>query len=145
MKLRRLSIAVLTALLLVAQISDLLAKKKKKNRAPRAKLQGEYLYSETRETGILEAVFTPTGENRWKVKFFVTYSNQLGNYDGTAEGNLTEGTLSGTVRGDHVGHTFTFSGAVEDGIFRGTHQMVTAKKAEDTGTLIMYRKGRAAP
>lgn len=142
MKPRRLSIVFLITSLLVASISGVQAKKKK--RGPKTKLQGEYLYlneMDKTELGNLEAVFTPDGENRWTVRFFVMYGDQLGDYEGTAQGSLTDGPLSGEVRGDFVGQSFEFRGAFEQGVFRGTHRSVTAKTATDTGTLILYPKG----
>ena len=60
-------------------------------------------------------------------------------YTGTATGSLTEGALEGTVVNDDKKRTFTFSGAFENGSFRGSHAEATAGRERDTGTMTLGR------
>jgi len=102
-------------------------------------LVGEYVWEGGAESGALEAVFTPTAtEGEWDVAFHFDFRGAH-TYSGTASGSLTSGTLSGTVRNEDKGRTFTFSGTFDEGRFSGTHAETTGGRASRTGTLTLGR------
>ena len=98
-------------------------------------LTGEFVWSQRGRSGDLEAVFTPTGEGRWDVAFYFTFRGTPHTYSGTAEGSLSDGQLSGTVKNEGNNRTFTFRGAFEEGVFNGTHAEIGGSGPIDTGTL----------
>lgn len=85
----------------------------------------------------LTAVFTPTGEERWDVVFYFKFHGRKHSYEGTAEGNLDEGTLGGTVKNESGQRTFTFEGRFRDGAFRGTHAELKRTGERRTGSLTL--------
>lgn len=99
------------------------------------KLQGTYIWEQAKETGSLEAVFTPNGAGQWKVSFYFTFQGEPHVYSGTADGSLTNGSLAGRVQTDNGKGVFTFSGEFKDGKFQGSHARLTAGNEERTGTL----------
>ena len=100
-------------------------------------LSGEYYWSERDESGALEAVFEPTGDGMWDVTFRFSFRDRPRVYTGTATGSLTDGPLEGSVVNDDKKRTFTFSGAFENGSFRGSHAETTADRESDTGTMTL--------
>ena len=97
-------------------------------------LGGEYRWNQGSE-GDLEAVFTATGPDEWKVAFHFRFRGRKHVYRGTAEGSLSAGKLAGTVRNESERRTFTFRGEFENGRFRGTHAETTGGGERRTGTL----------
>lgn len=104
---------------------------------PSHTLTGQYVWTYQNTPGDLEAVFTRTGEGRYDVVFHFTFDGQPRAYRGTAEGSLSEGTLSGTVKNENRRRTFVFDGAVSEGTFRGTHAEIRRGKERRTGTLTL--------
>lgn len=99
------------------------------------KLEGEYAWNQG-PTGPLTAVFTPDGEG-WKVAFHFRFRGRDRTYRGTAEGDLSDGELSGEVKNENRRRTFTFEGKFENGTFRGTHAELTSGRPQATGTLTL--------
>ena len=97
---------------------------------------GEFVWDSGGQ-GTLEAVFTATGEGRWDVVFRFKFRGERHVYTGTAEGSLTDGTLSGTVLNENQRRTFTFSGDVQEGRFSGRHSEVQNGREKSTGTLTL--------
>lgn len=89
----------------------------------------------------LRAVFTPTDRvHHWNVVFHFRFNGAQHRYRGTAEGQLTEGPLRGTVRGTRR-RTFTFAGHTEGGAFQGTHAEISrggSRGGPSTGTLNLW-------
>jgi len=106
------------------------------------RMQGEYVWNQRDKSGALEAVFTATGEAAWDVAFNFKFRDEDHVYTGTAEGNLTDGALSGRVQNENKTRTFVFRGSFSDGTFRGTHAEVEDGQA--TGTLSL-RSAAATP
>ena len=100
-------------------------------------LNGEFKWSQRNSSGDLKADFTPTSEGTWDVSFHFKFRGEPHVYSGTAEGSLSEGELSGTVKNENKRRTFTFTGSIKDGTFRGTHSEVDDGKAFQTGTLTL--------
>jgi len=98
---------------------------------------GEFVWNQRGNRGDLEAVFTATGEGTWDVTFRFSFRGSPHLYQGTAEGSLTEGDLSGKVLNESKKRTFTFTGAFKDGEFRGTHAEIEGRRKVDTGTLTL--------
>jgi len=98
-------------------------------------LRGEYQWDQRGKGGDLEAVFTPTGDGAWDVTFHFEFRVKAHVYSGTAEGSLTEGSLSGKVFNENKKRTFLFTGSFEDGTFRGTHAEIHGDDRQETGTL----------
>ena len=90
--------------------------------------------------GDLEAVFTPTGPERWNVAVRFIFGGRSRVFTGTAEGTLSSGGLQGRVRNGNRERTFSFTGTIEDGTFRGTHAEIGRDgQATATGTLTLHR------
>ena len=100
-------------------------------------LKGTYEWTNSGKTGELKAIFTPTGEGKWDVAFHFEFEGQPHVYAGTAEGSLSEGALKGTVKTENKKRTFTFTGAIHDGTFTGTHADLSAEGEQPTGTLTL--------
>ncbi len=100
-------------------------------------LVGEYISSF--ETGMqpLKAVFTPTGTEEWDVVFYFKFHGKKHSYEGTAEGSLDGGELSGVVTNESGRRTFTFQGKFYDGEFRGTHAEIKRTGERRTGSLTL--------
>jgi hypothetical protein len=105
------------------------------------KLEGAFVWnhSEGDLDGKLEAVFTSTGTNRWKVSFHFDWEDQPHVWSGTAQGNLKSGNLSGEVVSDDAQQAeFEFKGTFENGTFNGTHAQVRKNgELRSTGTLTL--------
>jgi hypothetical protein len=99
-------------------------------------LAGHYTWNGGAE-GDVEAEFAPTGDGTWDVSFRFTFSGQDHTYSGTAEGNLSEGDLVGTVSNESGKRTFTFDGTFKKGKFRGTHAEIERGKPQETGSLTL--------
>ena len=99
-------------------------------------LIGEYEWNQG-PTGEIKAVFTETGNGTWKVDFYFDFRDKPHTYSGTAEGDLSQGKLEGTVKNEDKRRTFTFSGSFEDGTFHGSHAETTRGRAGDTGTITL--------
>ena len=107
-------------------------------------LSGTYVWENGNSTGDLEAVFTPTGEDRWDVSFHFAWEDGPHVYTGTAEGSLSEGELTGQVVNDNQDHeaTFRFRGSFENGKFNGEHGHVQENgRLKDTGTFSLKPAG----
>ena len=102
--------------------------------ADKRTLNGEYVWNQGAK-GDLEAVFTATGQDEWKVAFHFRFRGRDRTYRGVAEGSLSDGKLEGRVRNENERRTFTFRGEFEDGEFRGTHAETTGGGQRRTGTL----------
>jgi hypothetical protein len=100
-------------------------------------LTGEYQWNHRDNSGDLKAEFTSTGDGTWDVSFFFKFRGEAHVYSGTAEGSLSSGKLSGTVKNEGKRRTFTFTGSFQDGTFSGTHAEVEDGKPFDTGTLTL--------
>ena len=100
-------------------------------------LKGEFVWNHRDSAVDLEAVFTPTGENRWDVAFHFEFRGKPHTYSGTAEGSLTDGGLSGKVRNENKKRTFTFKGKFKNEVFTGAHAETTDGRAQSTGTLTL--------
>lgn len=100
-------------------------------------LTGEFVWSHRSTTGALEAIFTPKGDGKWDVVFHFEFRGKPHVYTGTAEGSLTDGTLSGTVLNENQRRTFAFSGDVQEGRFSGRHSEVENGREKSTGTLTL--------
>ncbi len=98
-------------------------------------MNGEYKWNRMDEGAPLEAIFTPAGDNAWEVSFHFEFRGEKHTYTGTAQGNLTDGSLAGKVFNEDKKRTWTFEGAFEEGTFRGTHQEHRGEESFDTGTL----------
>jgi len=92
-------------------------------------------------TGDLKAVFAPAGDRAWKVAFYFDWEDEPHIWKGTAEGNLSDGKLSGEVTADlDEPVTFSFAGSFEEGTFQGTHSQMREKgERKQTGTLTLGR------
>jgi hypothetical protein len=101
-------------------------------------VKGEYVWTKGGESGELEAVFTPAGEDAWDVAFHFTFKGDAHVYSGTAQGALSTGDLSGKVRNENKRRTFTFAGQVEKGVFTGTHAEIKDDGQTDMGTLTLH-------
>jgi hypothetical protein len=103
------------------------------------KLEGGFVWhhSEGNVDGRLEAVFSSTGTNRWKVSFRFEWEDVPHVWLGTAQGNLKSGDLSGEVVSDDDQQAeFKFKGTFEGGKFTGTHAQVRRNSGpRATGTL----------
>jgi hypothetical protein len=102
-------------------------------------LTGEYAVEPGEDTGPIEAVFTPSGEGAWTVEFYFTFQGQDYTFGGTAEGSLTEGTLSGFAENESRKRMFTFIGEFTDGRFEGFHAEVENGAEVPTGTMYLER------
>ncbi len=102
-------------------------------------LKGEYYWVGDRSHGDLRAVFTESGQNQWQVAFYFEFSDGPHTYEGTATGNLSDGTLQGEVKNENQRRTFTFEGSFENGIFKGTHAEIRRGRASHMGTLTLRR------
>lgn len=106
-------------------------------------LEGEFIWEreDGEYAGELKAVFEPTGESTWNVSFYFNFDDKDHVYSGTAEGNLTDGELTGEVMSDdEEKHPYTFSGTFDDdGSFAGTHQFLGGEEARDTGRITLSR------
>jgi hypothetical protein len=102
-------------------------------------LMGTFVWSAQGTESDLKAVFTPTGDDRWDVDFHFKFRGTNHTYSGTAEGNLTEGELSGTVKNETKRRTFTFEGSFKEGVFRGIHAEIEDGEPFDTGTMALSR------
>lgn len=98
-------------------------------------LEGEYLWTRRDISGPVEAHFTPTGENTFDVSFQFQFRGETHIYSGTAEGSLTDGPLSGTVKNESNVRTFTFKGKASQGVFKGEHAEIRDSGVIDTGTI----------
>lgn len=102
-------------------------------------LAGGFVWERPNEKidGKLEAVFTPTGDNRWDVAFHFEWENGPHTWLGTAEGSLQSGEFSGKVVSDDDRQArFQFKGTFEGGTFSGTHaQVLENGSLRDTGTM----------
>ncbi|MEO1366243.1 MAG: hypothetical protein AAFX50_03625 [Acidobacteriota bacterium] len=98
-------------------------------------LIGEYHWNQG-YSGDLKAVFTPEGENQWKVSFYFDFRNEARVYTGTVTGSM-DGELEGTVNNENKKRTFVFKGAFEDGVFQGDHNETTPGRDRRTGTLTL--------
>ena len=100
-------------------------------------LTGEFEWNHRGNRGDLEAMFTATGQGTWDVVFHFTFRGSSHTYTGTAEGSLSEGELSGKVLNESKKRTFTFTGAFQNGEFRGTHAEIEGQRVVQTGSLIL--------
>ncbi len=100
-------------------------------------LTGEFVWNHRGNRGDVEAVFTATGQGTWDVTFRFTFRGTPHVYQGTAEGSLSEGDLRGKVLNETKKRTFTFTGAFNDGEFRGTHAEIEGQREVQTGTLTL--------
>lgn len=103
--------------------------------APTRVMVGEYKWNYQKNPGPLRAEFTATGEDRWDVAFHFRFDGRDRTYLGTAEGDLSEGTVEGTVFNENRRRTFIFEARVEGGEFRGSHAETTSGGETRTGTL----------
>ena len=106
------------------------------------RLTGEFVWKHMNHTGDLDAVFTRTGDGAWGVEFRFVWEGELLVFRGTAEGSLTDGSLSGTVVTEEPQRpqTFLFAGRFERGRFTGTHKASQASGGtHPTGTLTLGR------
>jgi hypothetical protein len=102
-------------------------------------LRGEWVWNDGAR-GELTAHFTPVEANRWNVDFRFRFDGEPHVYSGTAEGNLKDGMLRGTVKNESGRRTFTFDGEFrENGEFRGKHAETTSGRRHETGTLTLRR------
>ena len=100
-------------------------------------LTGEYVSSFETGKQSLRAEFTPTGTEEWEVIFYFKFHGKKHSYEGTAEGSLDAGELSGTVTNENGRRTFTFQGKFRDGEFRGTHAEIKRTGERRTGSLTL--------
>ena len=100
-------------------------------------LTGEFVWSARSDTGDLEAVFTPTGEQTWDVSFHFEFRGRPHVYTGSAQGSLSQGELKGEVKNENKKRTFVFSGTVKNGKFQGTHAEIEGGREQSTGTLTL--------
>jgi hypothetical protein len=103
---------------------------------------GSFVWSKrNKDTHQIKAVFTPDGENKWKVSFHFEFRDKDHVYSGTAEGSLAAGELKGEIFSDDKNkRKFTFKGDVKEGAFSGTHEEIRGwrkdkPKVRDTGTM----------
>jgi hypothetical protein len=89
----------------------------------------------------LRAVFTPTGTDQWHVVFHFEFHGKNLVYQGTAQGSLDTGELSGEVKNENRRRTFTFQGRFHDGEFRGTHAEIKRTGERRTGSLTLAEQG----
>jgi hypothetical protein len=100
-------------------------------------LTGEYVSSFETGKQSLRAVFTPTGSEQWEVIFYFKFHGKKHSYEGTAEGSLDAGELSGTVTNENGRRIFTFRGKFYGGEFRGTHAEIKRTGERRTGSLTL--------
>ena len=98
-------------------------------------MKGEYHWTQRDVKGEIKAVFTPTGEGQWSVEFFFDWRDDAHVYAGTAEGNLKNGALKGSVKNDNKNRTFNFEGKTENGTFKGSHEEIGRSGPRETGTI----------
>jgi len=84
----------------------------------------------------LRAVFTPDGNQRWRVDFYFRFRGQRHVYSGTAQGNLDDGRLQGQVTNESGARSFSFEGWTKDQRFNGTHAEISRRgRTQPTGKL----------
>ena len=106
--------------------------------ADKQTMNGSFVWNNGDQTGDLEAVFTPTGKNKWDVSFHFTWEGEPHTYSGTAEGNLKKGELKGQVETDGERKSqFVFRGEFKDGKFSGTHAGMRDGEERPTGTMTL--------
>jgi hypothetical protein len=96
---------------------------------------GEYFWKQSNHEGTLKAVFKKTAEQKWDVSFFFTFRGEDHTYTGTAEGNLSEGPLKGSVQNENKKRTWRFDGTFKEGKFSGDHVELQGEREVATGTL----------
>ncbi len=93
-------------------------------------------------SGDLEARFTSTGDQTWKVTFHFDWEGEPRIWKGTAKGSLEKGKLEGKAVMDKADDpaTFTFQGKFKGGTFKGTHARIRKEgEPRATGTLTLGR------
>jgi hypothetical protein len=93
-------------------------------------------------SGDLEARFTSTGDETWKVTFHFEWEGESRVWNGTAKGSLEKGKLEGEAVMDKADDpsTFTFKGKFKRGNFKGTHAQISKEgEPHATGTLTLGR------
>ncbi|MDJ0836395.1 MAG: hypothetical protein QNK37_07730 [Acidobacteriota bacterium] len=99
-------------------------------------MEGSYVWTYSRKSpGKLKAEFTHKRGDRWSVVFYFRFDGRNRVYKGTAEGNLENGSLKGTVKNENKQRTFTFQGTSIEGKFSGTHAEIKRNGEKKTGTL----------
>ena len=108
------------------------------------KLTGNFMSGYQDRVKPLRAVFTPTedrGEESerpsYDVVFYFNFNGQNHEYRGNALGSLSDGELEGQVKSDTGQRKFTFKGAFEEGVFKGTHAEIGRRGERKTGTLTL--------
>ncbi len=119
-----------TALLLLAAVGAVSA-------GDPTTLEGSFLWKDKDITGDLKAVFTETGANTYDVAFHFMWEEKPRVWEGTAEGNLNKGKLSGTILDEKKENTFSFSGKAKRGVFKGTHFSHRGEEPREMGTLTL--------
>ena len=105
--------------------------------------EGTFVWSHQKgKTHTVKAVFTKgDAKNKFNVKFYFNWGKDQRVYSGTAEGDLKDGSLKGTVKADNQDRTFTFDGACKAAVFSGTHKETT-RGTQDTGTITWKPKAQ---
>jgi hypothetical protein len=106
---------------------------------------GKYIWvdkGKKRDEGLLKAVFTPDGDNKWKVTFYFAWKKKKHVYKGTATGSLKNGAIAGEVKSDDKKpRTFAFSGNAANGEMTGKHWEIRVRKGKrretPTGTFTL--------
>ena len=81
----------------------------------------------------LKGVFTPDGENKWKVVWTFKHKNKPHTYTGTVEGNLQNGPIKGESVNEGGKRKWKFEGAAKNGVIDCNHVELKGKREKKTG------------
>lgn len=100
--------------------------------------RGEYVWAFDGYRNEVEAIFTPTDDDRWAVEFHFTYGQWPELFTGEAHGSLHSGRIRGDV-GEHGKASHRFVAQVDGDQLEGTHYELGSLRAKKTGTLRLER------
>lgn len=102
-------------------------------------MAGDYIWiGEPDYQGPFKARFTKTKPHHFTVSFHLVLAGENRIYSGTAEGDLFQGVLKGTVQNEVKDSTYRFEGTSTQGVFNGSHVEILQDGAEQaTGTITM--------
>ncbi len=109
-------------------------------------IEGTYNWSaQAGRTHTVTAVFNETAPGKYKVDFSFKWNNKDHIYSGTAEGNVLNGKLMGTVTADdQPNRKFGFEGTATKGSFEGKHHEKKGNNEQSTGNITWKPKAGTA-
>lgn len=106
-------------------------------------LHGIYTSGFQRGPQRLRAVFSPDGEESWKLRVHFRFSGEDRVYRGLARGNLVEGILNARVHDETGQRVFTFRCEFDrKRRCKGTHAEVVRTGEQETGTITLNARRR---